>query len=57
MSAYRGLVRKNGYYSIYKELKKIDSKQTEFRECQTITLEEFMEWRDPAGFWLRQRAL
>ncbi len=24
----------------------IDSKQTEFRQCQTITLEEFMEWRD-----------
>ncbi|MDJ0747523.1 MAG: hypothetical protein QNJ32_29870 [Xenococcaceae cyanobacterium MO_167.B27] len=46
MSAYRGLVRKNGYDSIYKELKKIDSKQTEFRDCQTITLEEFMEWRD-----------
>ena len=46
MSAYRALVRKNGYDSIYKELKKIDSKQTEFRECQTITLEEFMTWRD-----------
>ena len=46
MSAYRGLVRKNGYDSIYKELKKIDSKQTEFRECQTITLEEFIEWRN-----------
>ncbi|MDJ0535361.1 MAG: hypothetical protein QNJ70_23220 [Xenococcaceae cyanobacterium MO_207.B15] len=46
MSAYRGLVRKNDYDNIYKELKKIDSKQTEFRECQTITLEDFMEWRD-----------
>ena len=46
MSAYRALARKNGYDSIYKELKKIDSKQTEFRECQTITLEEFMSWRD-----------
>ena len=46
MSAYRGLVRKNGYNSIYKELKQIDSKQTEFQECQTITLEEFIEWRD-----------
>ncbi len=57
MSAYRALARKNGYDSIYKELKKIDSKQTEFRDCQTITLEEFIEWRDPAGFWLRQRAL
>ncbi len=46
MSAYRALARKNGYDSIYKELKKIDSKQTEFRECQTITLEEFIKWRD-----------
>ncbi len=46
MSAYRALVRQNGYESIHKELKKIDSKQTEFRECQTITLEEFMNWRD-----------
>ncbi len=46
MSAYRALARKNGYDSIYQELKKIDSKQTEFRECQTITLEEFMKWRD-----------
>ena len=46
MSAYRSLVRKNGCDSIYKKLRKIDSKQTEFRECQTITLEEFMEWRD-----------
>ncbi len=46
MSAYRALARKNGYDSIYKELKKIDSKQTEFRESQTITLEEFMSWRD-----------
>ncbi|MDJ0774899.1 MAG: hypothetical protein QNJ49_15975 [Mastigocoleus sp. MO_167.B18] len=46
MSAYRALASKNGYGSIYKELKKIDSKQTEFKELQTITLEEFMEWRD-----------
>ncbi|VEP12042.1 conserved hypothetical protein [Hyella patelloides LEGE 07179] len=46
MSAYRGLVRKNGYDSIYKELKKIDSTQTDFRDNQTITLEEFIEWRD-----------
>ena len=46
MNAYRALVRKNGYDSIYQELKKINSKQTEFRECQTITLEEFMSWRD-----------
>ena len=46
MSAYRALARKNGYDSIYNELKTIDSKQTEFRECQTITLEEFMSWRD-----------
>ncbi len=30
MSAYRGLARKNGYDSIYKQLKKINSKQTEF---------------------------
>ena len=45
-TAYRALARKNGYDNIYKELKKIDSKQTEFRECQTITLEEFIEWRD-----------
>ena len=46
ISAYRGLVRKNGYDSIYKELMKIDSSQTEFRDNQTITLEEFMEWRN-----------
>jgi hypothetical protein len=46
MSAYRGLVRKNGYDSILKELQKIDSTQTEFRENQTVALEEFMEWRD-----------
>lgn len=48
MSAYRGLVRKNGYDGILKELQKIDSTQTEFRENQTITLEEFIEWRDRA---------
>ena len=48
MSAYRGLARKNGYESIYKELRKIDSKQTEFRENQTVTLEEFIEWREKA---------
>ncbi len=46
MSAYRGLVRKNGRDSIYKELKKINSTQTEFKELQTITLEEFMKWRN-----------
>jgi hypothetical protein len=46
MSAYRALVRRNGYDSILKELQRIDSTQTEFRENQTITLEEFMEWRD-----------
>ena len=48
MSAYRALVRKNGYNSIYQELLKIDSKQTEFRDNQTITLEEFMEWKNRA---------
>jgi hypothetical protein len=46
MSAYRSLVRKNGCDSILKELQKIDSTQTEFRENQTVTLEEFIEWRD-----------
>ena len=46
MSAYRGSVTKNGRDSIYKELKKINSTQTEFKELQTITLEEFMKWRN-----------
>ena len=46
MSAYRALVSKNGYESVYKQLKKINSTQTEFKELQTITLEEFMEWRN-----------
>ena len=46
MSAYRGLARKNGYESIYKQLKKINSTQTEFQELQTVTLEDYMEWRD-----------
>jgi hypothetical protein len=46
MSAYRALTRKNGYDGILKELQKIDSTQTDYKELQTITLEEFVEWRN-----------
>ena len=48
MSAYRGLARRNKLDKLYRELQEIDSKQTEFRVNQTVTLEEFIEWRDCA---------
>ena len=46
MSAFRKLASFNGFDSIYKKLKRINSTQTDFREKQEIDLEGFMEWRD-----------
>ena len=46
MNAFRKLASFNGFDSIYKKLKKINSTQTNFKEKQEIDLEGFMEWRD-----------
>ena len=46
MNAFRKLASFNGFDSIYKKLKKINSTQTNFKEKQEIDLERFIEWRN-----------
>ncbi|MDJ0537089.1 MAG: hypothetical protein QNJ70_32175 [Xenococcaceae cyanobacterium MO_207.B15] len=57
VSVFKKLARVANKDSIIESLDKLDVTQTEFKELQSATLEDFFEWRDPAGFWLRQRAL
>ncbi len=57
VSVFKKLARIANKDSIIELLSKLDTTQTEFNELQSATLEDFLEWRDPAGFWLRQRAL
>ena len=57
VSVFKKLARVANKDSIIESLDKLDVTQTQFKELQSATLEDFFEWRDPAGFWLRQRAL